>query len=342
MATPRFEYGNPQAYEKAVLATGSAHPALARDIAADMGIELAQVQHHTFHDGERWVRYDDSVRGKHVFVMQTHVSSEAGSINDAIQEQLLMIDAANGASADYVSVVTPHFGYARQDRKVVGRDPGSVRVVMDQLAVVGAKRIVAMDMHSPQSQLIFRGVFDHLTAHPQLSAEVAKLIEGLDKDGCVVVSPDAGAGTMSERHRKKLGVELLHLPKIHDSEDSSLILRSTQKVDGVDGKVCVMFDDIIATASTLSGAAEVLKNSGASKIIVAATHGLFVGKAYKNLLDAPIDEVIITDTLPTDNARSALGDKLRVVSMAHKIGQALFEIITNGSVSRIFEEQNHM
>ncbi|CAN5455088.1 ribose-phosphate diphosphokinase [soil metagenome] len=342
MAELEPKYGDPNAYEKVVLASGYAHPDLADTTALAMGIDLGQVTHSSFLDTELWARYDDSVRGNNVFIMQSHVATEDGrSVNDAIFEQLIMIEAAKSSSSSFITAVCPYLGYARQDRKVVGRDPVSIRVVLNTLAVMGAQRIVAIDMHSPQSQAIFNGPFDHLTAQPLLRAAATESIASFDPEQCMIVSPDVGAAKMSEIHRDKMGVGLLHLTKTRSHEDTSKITRSNKKVDGVDGMVCLMFDDMIATASTLRTASETLKDSGAERIVVAATHGLFTGDAFKNLRDAPIDEVIITDTLPVGKACRNIGDKLRVVSVAPMIGRALFEIITDGSVSKIFEEQNY-
>jgi ribose-phosphate pyrophosphokinase len=208
--------GSPETFEKTVLASGFAHLDLAEATAQHMGIELANMKRKTFPNGERYARYLDSVRGKRVFIMQTHVTTELGSINDAIQEQLFMIDAALTSSSTERTAICPFLGYSRQDRKTQSREPGSVRVVIDQLANAGANRIVTIDLHSPQSQLIFKGPFDHLTAQPLLRAEAKEIMRDYDPAECSVASPDAGATKLAAMHSQDLGIGLLHLDKIRD------------------------------------------------------------------------------------------------------------------------------
>ncbi len=327
--------------EKVYIASGFAHPELAAGIAQEMGVESGGVQEKIFSNGEIYTRYEDSVRGKHVFIIQPHVRTKDTSVNDAIMQQYLLADAARSSSAAEITAVSPYLAYSRQDRKSRGREPIGTRVIIDHLAAVGVNRIVTVDMHSPQTQAIFRGPFDHLTAQSLLRDAMEEEVSGYDLSDCLVVAPDAGAGKQAERHRLDLGVRLLHLAKLRDPLDSQKIQRE-EKVPEAEGRVCMLFDDLIDTAGTLVSAAEALKNSGAKAIYVAATHGIFSGPALQRLKDAPIDKILVTDTFPMDEAKTELGHKLRVISIAPMIGRALIEIVQDGSVSQIFDDQNHM
>lgn len=333
---------SPEYADKVFLASGYAHPELAVATASELGVGLGPVERRMFHDGERYVRYQQSVRGKHVIIMQTHASTPEGSVNDAIQEQLLMVDSARTSSASEITVVCPYLGYSRQDRKSKGREPISARVVIDQLGYTGARRIVAIDLHSPQTQAIFRGPFDHLTAQPLLRSRIRPLIDPENLESFVVIAPDSGSSKMVGHHSDRLGLEVVHLPKKRDRHNSHHIVRIGKPIPQVRDRVCFMFDDMISTAGTLRTAANDLHDSGARSIYAVATHGLFVGSALDCLQNAPIDRIFVTDTRPVEHARKQLGDKLEVVSVAPMIGRALMEIITNGSVSDLFADQNHM
>ena len=322
------------------VASGSAHPSLAKDISDEMGLVLGPVEAKTHPNGELYARYGDSVRGKHVYIVQSHVRGASGSVNDAIMQQCLLADAARSSSAAEITAVCPYLAYTRQDRKSRGREPIGARVLIDHLVASGVTRIVTVDMHSAQTQAIFRGPFDHLTAQPLLRQAMEEVIAGHDRKDCLVVAPDAGAAKLAERHRQELGTGLLHLTKSRDRIDSGKITRD-QHVPEAAGKVCLVFDDMIDTASTLVSAAEALKNSGATAIYVAATHGVFSGQALEKLKAAPIDRLIVTDTFPMDEAQNVLGAMLQVVPTGPMIGRALVEIMQNGSVSELFDDQNH-
>lgn len=327
--------------ESVYIASGFAHPELGAEIAAEMEVDSGGVQEKIFSNGEIYTRYEDSVRGKHVFIIQPHVRTGTTSVNDAIMQQYLLADAARSSSAAEITAVTPYLAYSRQDRKSRGREPIGTRVIIDHLAAVGVSRIVTVDMHSPQTQAIFRGPFDHLTAQPLLRNAMAEEVSGYDKADCLVIAPDSGAAKLAERHRLDLGVGLLHMAKLRDPDDSQKIHRE-EKVPEADGRVCMVFDDMIDTAGTLVSAAEALKDSGAKAVYVAATHGIFSGPALQRLKEAPIDKILVTDTFPMQEAKAALGDKLRVISIAPMIGRALIEIVQDGSVSEIFDDQNHI
>jgi len=327
------------------IAGGFAHPDLSVRIAEEMGIEPGELVQKIHPNGEVYSRYDESIRGKQAFIIQSHVRSvfdgRDTTVNDAIWEQALLADAARSSSASEITAVSPYMAYMRQDRKSRGREPIGARVLIDQLASVGVSRIVTVDMHSSQAQGIFRGPFDHLTAQPLLRKEMQEVMNGHDTEECLVVAPDAGAAKIAERHRQELGVGLLHMAKSRDPNDSQKIRRE-ESVPEAEGRVCMVFDDMVDTAGTLVSAAEALKNSGAKAVYVAASHAVFSAPAIERLQQSPIDRIIVTDTFPTADAEAELGSRLRVVSIAPTIGRALIEIIRNGSVSQLFDDQNHL
>ncbi len=322
------------------IASGSAYPDFTDATARSIGIEAGPILRKKHPNGELYVRFEESVRGKDVFVIQSHIGTSGMSPNDAIMEQCLMIDAARSSSAGEITAVAPYLGYGRQDRKSKGREPIGTRVVLDQLAGAGAGRIISVDMHSPQAQAIFRGPFDHLTAQPLLRQAMAEEVGNLSPDECVVVSPDAGAAKMTERHRMCLGMGMFVMTKMRDPLDSQKISR-LDTFPEVEGRTCLLFDDMIDTAGTLTSAAEALISSGAQGVYVAATHGILSDPAIERLKDAPIERILVTDTYDMSAAKAELGDRLRVVSAAPIVGKAILQIVRNGSVSSLFDDQNH-
>jgi ribose-phosphate pyrophosphokinase len=321
------------------LASGSTHTKLAEDVARFMGIELGLVERKQFPNTEQYVRYGDSVRGDHVFIVQALAASDGRSVNDSLMELMLMIDAARRSSASEITIVAPYMAYSRQDRKARGREPISAATVIRMLQSAGADRLVSIDMHSAQTQATFYGPFDHLTAEPLLREALSDRV-GTEYDEFVVVSPDGGRAKVAEDYAGRLNIDVVHMPKSRDKHDSSKITRP-DFIHEVEGRTCLLIDDMIDTAGTLVSAAVVLKNSGASRIIVCATHGLFSPPALERLRDAPIDEIIVTDTVPLDKAQEMLGNRLTILSSAQIIGRALSEIATHGSVSKIFNDRNH-
>lgn len=324
---------------------GFAHPELAAAVAEEMGLALGGLKQKIHPGGEIYSRFTESVRGRHVIILQPHVPSELDGrltgVNDALIQQCLIADAARSSSAAEITAVSASLAYTRQDRKSKGREPIGVRMVIDHLAASGVDRIVTVDMHSSQAQGIFRGPFDHLTAQPLLRKAMREEIEGYDPAECLVVVPDAGAAKMGQRHAQEMGSGMLQLIKMRDPQDSQKIQRE-DTVPEAEGRVCILFDDMIDTAGTLVSAAEALRNSGAKAVLVAATHPVFSDPAIERLQAAPIDRILVADTFRVDHAQSELGEKLRVVSVAPVIGKALTEIVRNGSVSEIFDDQNHM
>lgn len=321
------------------LASGSTHPKLAEDIATFMGLELGLVERKQFPNTEQYVRYGNSVRGLHVFIIQALAASGGRSVNDSLMELMLMVDAARRSSASEITVVAPYMAYSRQDRKARGREPISAATVIQMLQGAGADRLVSVDMHSPQTQAAFYGPFDHLMAEPLIREALEDRVKD-NRTDFVVVSPDGGRAKVAEDYAEKLNVDVVHMPKSRDVNDSSKISRP-DFIDEVEGRTCLLIDDMIDTAGTLVSAAEALKNSGASRIIVAASHGLFSSPALERLRDAAIDEVIITDTVPHDDVEAILGDRLTILPSAPVIGRALSEIATHGSVSRMFNDLNN-
>ncbi len=306
-------------------------------------MEPGPIKDITYANGELYSRYEASVRGKHVFIVQSHIgnASRNTDINGAIMQQALLADAARSSSAAEITAVSPHFGYTRQERKSRGREPIAMRIMIDLLAISGVNRIVTADMHSPGAQAIFRGPFDHLTAQPLLRRAIIEEIKDFNRDDCMVIAPDAGASKQAERHRRELGTSMLYLAKMRDPSEPQKLHRE-EKVPEAEGRVCLVFDDMIDTAGTIVSAAEALKNSGAKAVYVAATHPVFSDPAIARLQDSPIDKILVTDTLPTETASEELGDRLRVVSIVPIIARAIIEIVQHGSISEIFDEQNYL
>lgn len=330
---------DPSLYKDIFVASGSTHLALAEETADLMGINLCQVERKTFPNTERYMRYGESVRGKRVFIIQSLASVDGSSVNDSFMELLIMIDAAKRASASEITVVAPYMAYGRQDRKARGREPISAATIIRAMQSAGADRLVSIDMHSAQTQATFNGPFDHLTAEPLIKMRLEQIIKD-NPDDYVVVSPDGGRAKAAEDYAEALCVNVVHMIKMRDRNDSSKIVRP-EAVGGVDGKTCIMIDDMIDTAGTLVSAAEALKRSGAKSIITCATHGLFSDPALERLENAPIDKIIVTNSTPLTEAEKQLDDRLEVLSVASLLASAIVEIGTRGSVSKIFNDRNY-
>jgi ribose-phosphate pyrophosphokinase len=262
------------------------------------------------------------------------------SVNDALVETMLLIDAARRSSAREITVVIPYLGYSRQDRKAKGREPISAAIVTRMLEMAGAHRLVTVDVHSPQIQGTFHGPFDHLVAGGLLLKGIAAEIGSQDPELFAVVSPDTGRAKASERAADELGIRLRHLQKKRDRSDSSNVLRP-KRLQGVDGRTCFMIDDMIDTAGTLITAAQTLRDSGARGVIASATHALLSDPAIERLQAGVIDKLIVTDTVPVNYAKKALGDKLEVISVAPLLATAIREIATGGSISEMFGGNNY-
>ncbi len=314
--------------KRLVLASGRAHPELAQDVADHLGIELLPTTAYDFANGEIYVRFGESVRGADAFILQSHCSP----INQWLMEQLLMIDAMKRASAKTITVIAPFYPYARQDKKHRGREPISARLVSDLFKTAGADRIMSVDLHAAQTQGFFDGPVDHLWAQPILVEYVRTRV---DTSNVTVVSPDAGRIRVAEQWAAKLGGGPLAF--VHKTRD----IRSPNKavanrvVGDVEGRSCVIVDDLIDTAGTIAGAVRVVLEAGAKDVIVAATHGVLSDPATERLQQCGAREVIITDTLPVHEDRRF--PQLTVLSIAPLLARAIREVFDDGSVTSLFD-----
>jgi ribose-phosphate pyrophosphokinase len=316
-----------KARKKLMLFSGRAHPELGQEIGGCLGIEPTPTRLSDFANGEIFVRFLESVRGCDAFVLQSHTAP----INRWIMEQLIMVDALKRASAKRITVVTPFFGYARQDKKSAGREPISARLMADLFAVAGADRLMAVDLHTAQIQGFFDGPVDHLFALPIL----ASYIEGrLDVSQVTVVAPDAGRVRVCERWTDRLGSPLAIIHKRRDPDVAHRVA-VMEVVGDVAGRTCIVVDDMIDTGSTITKAAEALFAKGAAQVIVTATHGVLSGAAVDQLKNSRISEVIVTSTLPIPPEKRF--DKLTVLSIAPLIARAIQEVFSDGSVTSLFE-----
>ncbi len=320
--------------KRMMLFTGTIHPALGHEIADCLGIPVSEAQLRRFASGEIYFRAEESARGADCFVVQTHYEP----LNEAIMEQLIMIDALKRASAKRISAVIPYYGYSRQDKKAMAREPISAKLVADLLTTAGADRVVSVDLHSGQIQGFFDAPFDHLTALPILSHYLKDEV-GLHGDDLVVVAPDAGRIKTAERLREYLHADLAFLYKRRSRKEAHKI-EEMAVVGEVEGRPCVIVDDMIDTAGTVAKGAQTLAAQGAGPIFVGATHGIFSGKARQALEEAPISQVVVTNTVPIPQERSFA--KLRVLSIAPLIASALRAVFEDSSVSEIFGGHNQV
>ena len=322
-----------------VIASGSAHPELGAAIAQHMGLELTPLEIRQFPDGEIYVRHEDSIRERHAFVVQTHVSKPGFSINDALMEHVLMIDAACRASARQITAVSPYIGYGRQDRKAHGGEPISAAVVVRQLGMFGARRIAVCDMHSAQIQAVHPGPFDHMTVDPILVESLQGILEGEDKDDYVIVAPDAGRAKVVEDYSEWLDLDVVFMTKSRDRNDSKKVKH--QSVDDLGGKTAIIIDDMIGTGGTLASAARHIKEAGVEKIIAATAHPLFSGEAIETIMASTIDLVVGTNTVPTQRLKEEMGDRIVIVDAAPLIADSLSRIAMGISVSEKYGDRNN-
>lgn len=313
-----------------LLLTGRSHPELADAVAEHLGIDLTPVTAHDFANGEIFVRFRESVRGGDAFVLQSHTTP----INKWIMEQLIMVDALKRASAKRITVIVPFYGYARQDKKHRGREPISARLMADLFKTAGANRLMTVDLHTSQIQGFFDGPVDHLFALPLLAGHVASRV---DRSKITVVSPDAGRVRVAERWTDVLGAPLAIIHKRRDPDIPNQV-RVLEVVGDVKDRICVVVDDMIDTGGTIVKAAETLFENGASDVIVAATHGILSEPARERLQNSRISEVIVTDTLPIPMDHRF--QKLTVLSIAPLLATAINEVFTDGSVTRMFEDDD--
>ncbi len=319
--------------KRLVLYSGRAHPSLSEEIAAHLGVQLGKPNLVDFANGEIRPRFSESIRGADVFIIQVHVSTAELSVNDAILEQLIMIDAAKRASAKRITAVCPFYGYARQDRKAEGREPITARLLADLLKAAGAKRMVSVDLHSGQIQGFFSGPVDHLTAMPVL-VEYLRDQAGGD---IVIVAPDAGRVKVAERFSQHLNADLAFVNKRRPKGMANTVV-ARDVVGEVDGRHCVIIDDMIDTAGTICAAAEILVERGATEVWAMATHGVLSDPAVDRLKNAPISRVVLTNTVPLPPEKEI--PKIEVLSVARIIADALDAVFEDTSVSEIFGGEN--
>src|SRR4249919_1716137 len=310
--------------------SGRAHPRLAEQVAELLGTELVPQSAYEFANSEIYVRFEESVRGCDAFVIQSHTAP----INEWIMEHLIMVDALKRASAKRITVVMPFYGYARQDKKHLGREPISARLMADLFKTAGADRLIAVDLHTAQIQGFFDGPVDHLMALPILSEHV-RAKYGHEK--LAVVSPDAGRIKVAEQWSSRLGGAPLAF--IHKTRDVNRPHESVANrvVGDVTDRICVLVDDMIDTGGTIVKATEALMNDGAAGVIIAATHAILSDPAVDRLKNCPAAEVVVTNTLPIPAERQF--DKLTCLSIAPLLSQAIKEVFEDGSVTKMFDGQ---
>ncbi len=313
--------------KRLVIVSGRGYPDLAKQIADELGSELVPTDARTFANGELYARYDESVRGCDAFVVQSHTNP----INEWLMEQLIMVDALKRASAKRITVVAPFYPYARQDKKGRGREPISARLVADLFKAAGADRIMSVDLHAAQIQGFFDGPVDHLFAMPVLLEHFRK---NLDTSNLTVVSPDMGRVRVADVWSDKLGAPLAI---IHKRRDPLVPNKVTVHdiVGEVEGRVCLIVDDMIDTGRTIVKASEALKNAGALSVVVAATHAIFSDPAPEILQSDFIDQVVVTDTLPLPEAKRF--PSLTVLPIAPILARAIREVFEDGSVTSMFD-----
>ena len=314
--------------------SGTCHPALSEEIAQHLGIGLCEATISRFASGEIYFRSDESVRGSDVFLIQTH----GEPVNEMIMEQLVILDALKRASAKRITTVIPYYGYSRQDKKVLAREPISAKLVADLLSSAGANRVVTVNLHSGQIQGFFDFPVDHLTALPVLADYLRQRIQHVED--LVVCSPDAGRVKVAERLRETLHCDLAFLYKRRSRYEAHKI-EEIVVTGEVEGRTCVMVDDMIDTAGTIANGAIALSAKGAGTIYAMATHPVLSDKAVQRIAESPIRQTVVTNTLPISNEKAeVLGDRLTVLSVAPIIASAIQAVFEDESVSEIFHGDN--
>ena len=314
---------------KLVVVSGRAHPQLAEEIAKALDHDLLPTSAYTFANGETYVRFEESVRGADAFVIQSHPAP----INEWLMEQLIMIDALKRASARSITVVSPFYPYARQDKKHKGREPISARLISDLYKTAGADRLMCVDLHTSQIQGFFDGPLDHLFAIPVLAKHIRERVD--DLSNVTVVSPDTGRVRVAEHWADLLGGAPLAF--VHKTRDINVPNQAVSKtvVGDIEGRTCVLIDDMIDTGGTIAGAVKVLMDKGAKEVIIAATHPVLSDPAAERLSQCGAVEVIVTNTLPVPEEKQF--DNLTILSIAPLIARAIREVFDEGSVTEIFE-----
>jgi ribose-phosphate pyrophosphokinase len=314
---------------------GRSSQVLGQRIATRLGIDLGGITLKTFANGEIYVKFEESVRGADVFLVQ----STCQPVNDSLMELLIMINAAKLASAHRITAVIPWYGYSRQDKKSAPREPITARLIADLLNASGVDRVLTMDLHAGQVQGFFNVPVDHMTALPMFVEDFrTRVYEGDVSEPLVVVSPDAGRAKLANHFAEALGATLAVLTKQRPDHNQAEI---TFLIGDVEGRAALLIDDMIDTAGTLCAGAKVVKDSGATRVFAAATHGLLSGMAVQRLRDSVIEQVVITDTVPLPE--EAVGDDLfRVLSVDRILADSVHNVFCDESVSAIFAGENQL
>jgi ribose-phosphate pyrophosphokinase len=306
--------------------SGTSNPELAEGVARHLGIELGNVKIRKFANGEIYVRYLESVRGADVFIVQSICSP----VNDMLMEFLIMVDAAKRASARSITAVISHYGYARQDKKSAAREPITAKLVADLMTVAGVERVITMDLHQGQIQGFFNQPVNHLTALPIL----ADYFESLHLDNICVVSPDVGRAKACKKLADMLGASLAIM---HKGRPEHNVAEITHVIGDVDGKHCIIADDMIDTAGSVVAGAKALRNAGAASVYVTATHGILSPPAFDRLEAAPVTEVLVTNTIPVPD--EFVHGKIHVLSVAPLFAHAVQNVFNDDSVSELFDPE---
>lgn len=319
-----------QAERKFLLFAGSVNKGLSSEIADELGVELGNVKLEKFANGEIYVRYQESLRGADVFIMQSVCSDGGFDVNDAMMELLIMIDAARRASANRISAVISHYGYARQDRKAAPREPISAKLVAALLERAGVDNVITIDLHQDAIQGFFNRPVNHMTAMPIFADYFRKKLD--DFSNVCVVSPDVGRAKAAKKFSNMLDCDIAIMHKDRPKHNQAEI---TALIGDVKDKVCILNDDMIDTAGSLVAAAETLKEKGAAKVYACATHGIFSSPAYERLENSCIEEIVVTNAVPVPEEHQT--GKIKVLSIAPLVGKTIQAVFNCGSVSALFE-----
>ena len=317
--------------KRMILFSGSVNPELAEEIAKYLNVNLGNIKHEKFANGEIYARYQESIRGADVFLIQSVCASETFDVNDALMELLIMADAAKRASARSISAVIAHYGYARQDRKAAPREPITAKLVADLLEVSGIDNIITVDLHQDAIQGFFDIPVNHMTAMPIFVDYFRN--KGFDPERLCVVSPDVGRAKAAKKFSTALDCDIAIMHKDRPKHNQAEI---TALIGDVTDKICILNDDMIDTGGSLVAAAATLKAKGAAEVYACATHGLFSGPAYERLENSCIEEVVVTNAVPVPLARQT--GKIKVLSIAPLFAQTIDVVYNNGSIGKLFEE----
>ena len=308
--------------------SGSAHVDLTKEIAQFLGVPLGAARLRRFPDTEVSFQIDENIRGKDVFVVQPTAATDTGSVDQHLMELMIMVDAFRRSSASRITAVIPYYGYARQDRKDKPRVPISAKLVANILGAAGTNRVLTMDLHKAQIQGFFDIPVDHLFAAPV----IIEYLTRLDSPKLTIVAPDAGGAERARAYAKRLGAELAVIDKRRSDVGTAEVMNV---IGDVAGRTCIIQDDIVDTAGTITKAATALKNNGAERVLACAVHGVLSGPAIERIEKSPIDTMIVTNTIPQTKAAEA-SSKIHVLSVARLLGQAIKSIHEETSVSSLF------